>query len=157
MIFASGAIKMFQENRSSKASEKLKEMIKTTAMIERNGIKAEIPIEQIVPGDIVYLAAGDMIPADIKVTSAKDLFITQSSLTGESEPIEKTPNLLSDIQYKSALECNNLCFMGTSVSSGSAKGIVVATGTSTFFGKIARSLNKRRPKTNFDKGIRSVS
>jgi Mg2+-importing ATPase len=148
---------MFQEVRSNRASEKLHDMIETTAAVERNGIRKEIPIDEIVPGDIIHLVAGDMIPADLMILNAKDLFITQSTLTGESEPVEKTTGLNKNYDYKNAIEANNLCFMGTSVSSGSAKGIVLNTGNNTFFGRIARSISKKRPKTNFDKGIRSVS
>ena len=156
MIILSGAIKLFQEGRSSKASEKLKQMIKTTTAIKRNGVIKELPIEEVLPGDIIKLSAGDMIPADLRIIAAKDLFITQSSLTGESEPIEK----FSDV-YKgdtnSALECNNICFMGTSVSSGSAIGVVINTGKNTFLGSIAKALNRKTPKSSFDTGIASVS
>jgi Mg2+-importing ATPase len=148
---------MFQEIRSNKASEKLHDMIETTAAVERDGIRNETPIDEIVPGDIIHLAAGDMVPADLMILSAKDLFITQSTLTGESEPVEKMVGLNKVGECKNALEANNLCFMGTSVSSGSAKGLVLNTGNNTFFGRIARSISKKRPKTNFDKGIRSVS
>jgi Mg2+-importing ATPase len=148
--------KIYQELRSSKASQKLREMIKTTAAVERNGIKNETPIEEIVPGDIIHLAAGDMVPADLLIINAKDLFVTQSALTGESEPVEKIANW-SGQKFQSALESNNLCFMGTSVSSGSAQGVVLNIGSNTFFGQIARSITKRRPKTSFDKGIRAVS
>jgi Mg2+-importing ATPase len=148
---------MFQEIRSNKASERLNDMIETTAAIERNGIKKEIPIDEIVPGDIVHLAAGDMVPADLMILNAKDLFIAQSAITGESEPVEKMPGFNKDSNIKTALEANNLCFMGTSVSSGSAKAIVLNTGNNTLFGRIARSISKKRPKTNFDKGIRNVS
>ena len=157
MVIISGILKTTQESKSSKASEKLKEMIKTTTAIVRDGVKKEIPIEEVVPGDIVHLAAGDMIPADIRILSAKDLFITQSALTGESEPVEKFARRLDDDVPSSALECNNLCFMGTSVSSGSAIGIVVNTGKNTIFGRIARYLNSKKVKTNFDKGIEKVS
>lgn len=156
MIIISGVIKLFQEGRSSKASEKLKQMIKTTTAIKRNGVIKELPMEEVLPGDIIKLSAGDMIPADIRIISARDLFITQSSLTGESEPIEKFSYSITD-EITSALECNNLCFMGTSVSSGSAIGIVVHTGRNTFFGSVAKALNRKTPKTNFDKGIASVS
>jgi Mg2+-importing ATPase len=148
---------MYQEIRSNKASEKLHDMIETTAAVERNGIRKEIPIDEIVPGDIVHLAAGDMVPADLMILNAKDLFITQSALTGESEPVEKMAGIDKEKEYRNALEVNNLCFMGTSVSSGRAKALVLNTGNNTFFGRIARSISKKRPKTNFDKGIRSVS
>jgi Mg2+-importing ATPase len=156
MIIISGAIKLFQEGRSSKASEKLKQMIKTTTAIKRNGVVKELPMEEVLPGDIIKLSAGDMIPADLRIISARDLFITQSALTGESEPIEKFSYSITD-EISSALECNNLRFMGTSVSSGSAIGIVIHTGKNTFFGSIAKALNKKTPKSNFDKGIASVS
>ncbi len=156
LVILSGVIKIFQERRSSKASEKLKSMIKTTAAIKRNGVIREIPLEEILPGDIIKLAAGDMIPADIRILSAKDLFIVQSSLTGESEPVEKFAIPITN-DIKSALECNNLCFMGTSVSSGSAIGVVINTGKNTFFGSIAKMLNTKRAKSNFNKGITKVS
>jgi Mg2+-importing ATPase len=132
-------------------------MIETTAAVERDGARKEIPIDEIVPGDIVHLAAGDMVPADMIILSAKDLFITQSTLTGESELVEKTAGIIKEKEFKNALEANNLCFMGTSVSSGSAKCLALNTGNNTFLGRIARSISKKRPKTNFDKGIRSVS
>lgn len=153
----SGVIKLFQESRSSKASEKLRAMVKTTTAVIRNGVTKELPIEEVVPGDLIKLAAGDMIPADMRILTARDLFITQSSLTGESEPMEKFVNPVSDDFSGSALDCNNLCFMGTSVSSGSAIGAVVNTGKNTVFGKMAKILNQKRAKTNFDKNIAKVS
>lgn len=156
MIVLSGTIKLFQEGRSSKASEKLKQMIKTTTAIKRNGVIKELPIEEVLPGDIIKLSAGDMIPADLRIISAKDLFITQSSLTGESEPVEKFSDVYKE-NTNSALECNNICFMGTSVSSGSAIGVVINTGKNTFLGSIAKALNKKAPKSNFDIGIAGVS
>jgi len=156
MIILSGAIKLFQEGRSSKSSEKLKQMIKTTTAVKRNGLIKERSIEEVLPGDIIKLSAGDMIPADLRIISAKDLFITQSSLTGESEPVEKFGSVYNG-DTNSALECSNLCFMGTSVSSGSAIGVVISTGRNTFLGSIAKILNKKAPKSNFDIGIASVS
>ena len=156
MIVLSGTIKLFQEGRSSKASEKLKQMIKTTTAIKRNGVIKELPIEEVLPGDIIKLSAGDMIPADLRIISAKDLFITQSSLTGESEPVEKFSDVYKE-NTNSALECNNICFMGTSVSSGSAIGVVINTGKNTFLGSIAKALNKKAPKSNFDISIAGVS
>jgi Mg2+-importing ATPase len=157
ILFLTCFVRMFQEIRSNKASEKLNDMIETTTAVERNGERSEKPIDEVVPGDIIHLAAGDMIPADLMILSAKDLFITQSALTGESEPVEKTAGIITNRDYGSALEVNNLCFMGTSVSSGTAKAVVLNTGNNTFFGRIARSISKKRPKTNFDKGIRAVS
>lgn len=156
MIILSGTIKLFQEGRSYKASEKLKQMIKTTTAIKRNGVIKELSIEEVLPGDIIKLSAGDMIPADLRIISAKDLFVTQSSLTGESEPVEKFSDVYEE-NTNSALECNNICFMGTSVSSGSAIGVVINTGKNTFLGSIAKALNKKAPKSSFDTGIAGVS
>jgi Mg2+-importing ATPase len=157
LLFITTFIKTFQEVRSNKASARLQEMVKTTTLVERNGIKAEIPVSDLVPGDIVHLAAGDMIPADMMILVAKDLFVTQSTLTGESEPVEKVPGLLASKDVTTALEANNLCFMGTSVTSGAARGVVLNTGGNTYFGQIAKTIAKKRPRNNFDKGIRKVS
>ncbi|MCQ3908970.1 MAG: HAD-IC family P-type ATPase [Mycoplasmoidaceae bacterium] len=154
MIVLSGTLNFIQNFKSGKASEKLNEMINTTAAVERNGVKKEIPIQNIVPGDIIHLAAGDMVPADMRLLYAKDLFITQSALTGESEPVEKTA-LVPD-RVLSALTCNNICFMGTTVASGSAYGIAVQTGSATFLGKVAKAVGAKRPPTSFDKGIKKV-
>lgn len=156
MLFLSGIIKFIQEFKTNTANEKLNDMIETTTAVERNGIKFEIPIDEIVPGDIIHLAAGDMVPADLRILAAKDLFVAQAALTGESEPVEKLTQF-KDITSNSALEAQNLCFMGTTVVSGTAKAIVLSTGNNTFFGTIARLINKKRPKTNFDKGIKSIS
>ncbi len=155
MVVLSGTLKFIQDFKSSKASEKLNEMINTTANIERNGNKSEMPITQIVPGDIIHLAAGDMIPADMRLLYAKDLFITQSALTGESEPVEKTAKI--NLEATNPLYCNNICFMGTTVASGSAYGIALQTGNSTFLGKVAKAVGAKRPETSFDKGIKKVS
>jgi Mg2+-importing ATPase len=120
----------------------------------------EINIEEIVPGDIVYLAAGDMIPADLRIISSKDLFVNQATLTGESEPVEKYPNLKKDKLNQDNLtltDLNNICFMGTSVVSGSAMGVVLLTGQHTYLGLMAKTLVGKRSKTSFEKGIDDVS
>lgn len=156
MVMISGLLRFVQEIRSGKAAEKLIEMIETTANIERVDTGAdEIPLDEIVVGDIVHLSAGDMIPADIRIIRAKDLFISQSALTGESGAVEKTSEISDD--SGAALEKNNLAFMGTNVLSGSAKGIVVCTGNDTIFGGIAQTLNKEPTVTSFEKGVNSVS
>ncbi|MCQ3907931.1 MAG: magnesium-translocating P-type ATPase [Mycoplasmoidaceae bacterium] len=155
MIVLSGTLNFIQNFKSGKASEKLNEMINTTAAIEREGIKREMPIEEIVPGDIIHLAAGDMVPADMRLLYAKDLFITQSALTGESEPVEKIAKTIPDAT--NALSCANICFMGTTVASGSAYGVAIQTGSATFLGKVARAVGAKRPQTSFDKGIKKVS
>lgn len=156
MVLISGILRFVQETRSGNAAEKLLEMIETTANIERvdEGSK-EIPLDEIVVGDIVHLSAGDMIPADIRIIQAKDLFISQSALTGESEPVEKTSAISNGGGV--ALEKNNLAFMGTNVLSGYAKGIVISTGNDTIFGGIAQELNKEPTVTSFEKGVNSVS
>lgn len=156
MVIISGVLRYVQETRSGNAAEKLLEMIETTAAIERKdqGVE-EIPLDEIVVGDIVHLSAGDMIPADIRLFQTKDLFISQSSLTGESEPIEKMAGPLDT--EEAVLERNNLAFMGTTVISGFAKGIVVATGHDTIFGEIAENLTEEPTVTSFEKGVNSVS
>ena len=130
-------------------------MIQTTALIEREGRRAEIPMEEVVVGDLLHLSAGDMLPADVRIIAAKDLFISQSALTGESEPVEKTGAAL--YKQSSLTEMENLAFMGSNVISGSAVAVVVAVGTDTFLGSMSADLNKKPPKTAFDKGIQSVS
>jgi Mg2+-importing ATPase len=134
------------------AAAKLKAMIKVTASVIRNGQSKEIPITQLVPGDVVELSAGDMIPGDVRLISAKDLFIIQATLTGESMPVRKTdaPDPRWDI---SPIEHPNLCFLGTSVESGSATAVVVATGEQTYFGAIASRLAGEQTETAFDKGV----
>ena len=156
MVFLSGLLRLIQETKSGRAAEKLLDMIETTARVKRQGKEIEeIPLHEIVVGDVVYLSAGDMIPADLRIISAKDLFISQSALTGESEPVEKVTD---DIDNRDiVLEKRNLAFMGTNVLSGSARGLVVAIGNDTFFGDIARDLNKEATVTSFEKGVNSVS
>lgn len=118
----------------------------------------EINIAELVPGDLVMIAAGDMIPADLRIIEAKDLFVSQSSLTGESDPIEKRPEAKGNKHCKgSVIELENICFMGSNVVSGSATGIVIATGNDTYLGTIARSIAGHRAATAFDKGISKVS
>ena len=160
LVFLSGIIKFIQEEKSNNASEKLKSMISTTATVLRDGRKKEIPINEIIKGDILFLSAGDIIPADLRILEAKDLFISQSSLTGESEPLEKIANLSEERiknMPKSPLDIENLCFMGTNVVSGTGVAIVVNIGTNTYFGSMAKLITKSKAKTSFDKGVSSVS
>src|SRR4029077_17165684 len=124
-----------------------------TATVVRNGEAREIPISQLVPGDIVQLSAGDMIPADVRLISAKDLFIIQATLTGESLPVEKI-EMPDTRQGVVLLERHNVCFLGTSVESGTAKAVVIATGSITYFGHIARSLAGEQEETSFDRGVK---
>ena len=162
MVIISGLLRFIQEMRSGGAAEKLGEMVETTAAVMR-GIeetetseKKEIPLDEIVVGDIVHLAAGDIIPADVRILQAKDLFISQSSLTGESEPVEKFAAPAS-VKPTNPLDMNNLAFMGSTVISGSASAIVLAVGDDTVFGAIASQLQEKTPPTSFEKGVSSVS
>lgn len=160
MVTISGILRFIQETRSGKAAEKLTKMIRTTTCVQRLEYGTEeIPLEDVVVGDLVLLAAGDMIPADMRIIRAKDLFISQSALTGESEPIEKTSQIDSKKIKKidSITEYPTLAFMGSNVISGSAEGIVVSVGDQTLFGNIAQSLNEPPVKTSFEKGVNSVS
>lgn len=175
MVSLSGLLRFWQEFRSNKAAEALKSMIRTTATVLRRPHKDmnpehfEIPLSEIVPGDIVFLSAGDMIPADIRLIESRDLFVSQAVLTGESIPVEKYDTLgavsqkttdeinASDIDKDNVLDVNNVCFMGTNVVSGTAKAIVVATGADTHFGSLAKSIVGSRAETSFDRGVNSVS
>ncbi len=141
MAVMSVVLGFFQEYRAGREAERLSEMVRATATVYRNGKPKEIPIKQIVPGDIVDLFAGDMIPADIRIIQAKDLFINQAALTGESMPAEKTPAV------------DSVAFMGSSVVSGTALGVVVKTGLATEFGEISKRLSSINQPTSFDKGI----
>jgi Mg2+-importing ATPase len=156
MAIISVFLSFFQEYRAGKEAEKLSEMVRATATVIRNGKSQEVKIREIVPGDIVDLFAGDMIPADLRIISCKDLFINQASLTGESFPAEKVPG---PVQTKgtSSSEVTNIAFMGTSVVSGTALGLVIKTGLSTQFGEVSRKLATIHMETSFDKGIRSFT
>jgi Mg2+-importing ATPase len=178
MVVLSASLRFFQEYRSSKAAEKLKAMVRTTATVKRIddastgaieyadqlGLKVskqaretkEIPIKELVPGDVIKLSAGDMVPADVRLLAAKDLFVSQAALTGEAFPVEKTAGVGL---YRSdrALERSNLCFMGTNVVSGTATALVVNTGSHTFFGSLSRSIVGHREPTEFDRGVHRVS
>lgn len=157
MVLVSGLMRFVQETKSGNAAEALAKTIETTCSVERMGEgRCEIPLHEIVVGDIVHLAAGDMIPADVRILSAKDLFISQSALTGESEPIEKRPVTKGTID-DALTDFDDLAFLGSTVISGTALAVVAATGTSTLFGSIAGVLDSAPQKTSFDEGIESVS
>ncbi|MFA5266027.1 MAG: HAD-IC family P-type ATPase, partial [Opitutaceae bacterium] len=145
-------LRFFQEARADDAAEKLEAMVSNTATIVRGGAEMEVPLKQVVPGDIIRLAAGDMVPADVRVLSAKDLFLNQAALTGEAQPLEKNSAQASpDIQ--NPLELLNICFLGSNVVSGSATAVVIHTGGKTYFGSLAASIAERRQPTSFDLGI----
>ena len=157
MVFISGTLRFVQESRSGSAAEKLLAMITTTCTVTRreDEKKAEIPMDDLVVGDIVHLSAGDMIPADVRILDAKDLFVSQASLTGESEPIEKTPNMSA--QMESVTDYTNIAFMGSNVVSGSATAVVVCTGDNTLFGSMASAVAGEAVETSFTKGVNAVS
>lgn len=159
MIVLSAILRFCQEWKANRSSEALQKMVTNTCYVKRVGFHdGEISNEELVPGDVVMLSAGDMIPADIRIIESKDLFISQSSLTGESDSIEKFPNLSVGYSEKSSIvDLDNICFMGSNVVSGYAKGIVFQTGNNTYLGTIAKSVAGHRAATAFDKGITKVS
>lgn len=156
MVMVSGILRLVQETRSGNAATKLSKMIHTTACVERAvGGKQEIGLDEIVVGDIVHLSAGDMVPADVRILTAKDLFISQSALTGESEPVEKL--VFRKSETDSLTDISNLAFMGSNVISGSAKALVITVGDDTILGNMAKELIEKPTKTSFEKGVNSVS
>ena len=158
LVSASTLLEFFEEYRSNKAAEKLKELVATTTTVLRNGKEIQIPIKEIVLGDIVILSAGSMIPADLRVIEAKDLYVGQSSLTGESDAVRKNVN--SDISMEdldNISDLDTICFMGTNVISGTAKCVVIKTANSTYFGKVAHTITTGKPKSSFSKGIENIS
>ena len=157
LVIASTLLDFFEEYRSNKAAEKLKKMVETKTTVIRNGQKIDIPIKEVVIGDTVVLSAGSMIPADLRVIEAKDLYVGQSSLTGESDSVKKTIELENKEEIDNISDFDNICFMGTNVISGSAKGIVIKTADSTYFGKIANTITAGKDKTAFQKGIENIS
>lgn len=156
MVIVSGTMTLVQSVRSNQAAEKLKSLVKVTAAVKRNGNYTEIPMEEIVCGDLVRLSAGDMIPADMRLLSAKDLFISQAALTGESYPVEKQA-IVYDDETLSETSYENLAFMGSNVISGSAEGIIVSVGNETLFGHVAQTLSEKPIKSSFEIGIHKTS
>ncbi|MGQ6605391.1 magnesium-translocating P-type ATPase [Serratia sp. IR-2025] len=172
MVTLSGLLRFWQECRTNKAAEALKSMVRTTATVLRRSsysahpLTLEVPIRELVPGDIIQLSAGDMVPADVRLIASRDLFISQAILTGEAIPIEKY-DAMGNVAQKSSdgevssenalLELSNICLMGTNVASGTATAVVVATGGRTYFGSLAKSIVGSRAQTAFDRGVNSVS
>ncbi|MGO8698766.1 MAG: magnesium-translocating P-type ATPase [Limisphaerales bacterium] len=153
MVILGVGLRFIQESKADSAAAKLKAMIKVTATVVREGKAAEVPLQCLVPGDVVKLCAGDMIPADVRVLAAKDLFIIQATLTGESLPVEKF-DAKETRENISPLEFADLCFLGTSVESGTAQALVVETGPRTYLGSMASTMATQGVETNFDKGIK---
>jgi P-type Mg2+ transporter len=152
MVLLGVFLRFFQELRSDKAAEKLKAMVSTVADVLRSGENKEIPLKELVPGDIVLLSAGDMVPADVRLLSAKDLHINQAALTGEALAVEKTAEGLTH-PIQDPIEIPNICFLGSNVEVGSATAVVVVTGSGTYLGSLATRLSGERELTGFDKGI----
>ncbi|HTR44538.1 MAG TPA: magnesium-translocating P-type ATPase [Thermodesulfovibrionales bacterium] len=156
MIVLSVGLSYVLDRRSGRAVETLGRRVQSRAVVLRNGVETELPLAELVPGDIVVLQAGSIIPADLRLLSARDFFVSQATLTGESMPVEKNAEA-SENGGHSLLELSNACFQGSSVSSGSARGLVVNTGGRTFFGAIAERLARRPIETSFDLGVRSFT
>ncbi|MCL1690779.1 magnesium-translocating P-type ATPase [Elizabethkingia anophelis] len=158
MLLFSTILRFIQEFRSNKAAEALKKMVKTSCLTKRKFKDSEeIEIADIVPGDIILLSAGDMVPADCRILKSKDLFISESILTGEALPVEKNAFAIKNAKEQNPLTLRNICFMGTNVVSGSATVVVANTGIFTYFGSISRNLVSKRPETSFDIGVNKVS
>jgi P-type Mg2+ transporter len=156
MVLLGVVLRFVQESRADAAAAKLKAMITVTATVLRDGQPKEVQLSQIVPGDVVKLAAGDMMPADVRLLGCKDLFVIQSSLTGESYPVEKF-DICEKPEGRSALELCNICFLGTSVESGTGQAVVVATGLQTYLGTMATAITSQPAETSFDRGIRNFT
>lgn len=154
MIFISVFLAYFQEKISSKAVEKLQTMIHSSTVVLRDGMEVSIPLKAVVPGDVVVLTAGSIIPADARIIQAKDFFVSQSALTGESMPLEKYA-CTAAASYGNPMELPNACFQGSNVISGSAKALVINTGDKTFLGSVSSSLASTKEDTSFDKGVAS--
>ena len=158
LVLASTLLEFFEEFRSNRAAEKLKELVATTSNVIRDNKEIKIPIKDITVGDVVALSSGSMIPADLRIIEAKDLYVGQSSLTGESEAVKKLSSSelkLEDIN--SVTDLDTICFMGSNVISGTAKGIVIKVADSTYLGKIAHTLTTGKPQTSFQKGVQGIS
>ena len=158
LVTASTLLEFFESYRSNKAAEKLREIVETTTTVIRDNKEINIPVKNVTLGDIVLLSAGSIIPADLRIIESKDLYVGQASLTGESDNIKKTVELENNQEELDSIsDFDNICFMGTNVISGSAKGVVIKVGDSTYFGKIANTVTSGKEKTAFQKGIESIS
>ncbi|MGO9612569.1 MAG: magnesium-translocating P-type ATPase [Dissulfurispiraceae bacterium] len=152
MVLLGISLRFVQETRSDHAAEKLTAMVRTTTTVLRDGIRQEIPLRELVPGDIVLLSAGDMVPADVRLITAKDLHINQATLTGEAVPVEKSAERCQ-ISCRNLFDLPNICFLGSNIEIGSATALVAATGGQTYFGRLATSIVGQRVLTSFDKGV----
>jgi len=156
MILLSVGLSYILDQRSNQEVEALGKRVQSRTYVLRDGVETEIKMSEVVPGDIVLLQAGAIVPADVRIISCKDFFVSESALTGESMPVEKNAQVSGD-KNLSALELPNACFMGSSVTSGTAKALVIHTGTKTIFGSLSQKLSEKREETSFDRGIRSFT
>ena len=157
LIIASTLLEFFEVYRSNKSAEKLKNLVSVKTTVLRNGKVTKVPSEDITVGDVVVLSAGDLIPADLRIIESKDLYVVQSSLTGESDSVKKVAESEQKGKIEDITDLDTICFMGTNVMSGSARGVVISIGDSTYFGKVADNITDEKPKTAFQKGIENVS
>ena len=157
LILVSTLLEFFEVYRSNKAAEKLKNLVSVKTSVLRNGKVVKVPSESVTIGDVVVLSVGDLIPADLRIIESKDLYVVQSSLTGESDSVKKTSETETNGKIEDITELDTICFMGTNVMSGSARGIVINIGDNTYFGQVADNITDEKPKTAFQKGIESVS
>ena len=153
-ILISAIIGYTQEEKSNSVAQKLRKMITNKVDVFRNGALTIIDITDVVPGDIVKLSSGDMLPGDVRFIEAKDLFINQATLTGESSPVEKSASFQP---ADSITDLANIGFMGTNITTGTAKAVVLATGRQTYFGSMAKSLSTDKEVSDFEAGINSIS
>ena len=151
MVFLSTGLAFLQEYKSNKAAEKLRQLVSIKVTVLRENLEQDIPLSELVPGDLVKLSAGDLIPADLRLLSTNDLFVNQSSLTGEAMPVEK---VASSSDAKSVFELPNICFMGSHVVSGLGLAVVVHTASQTMFGQLAKDIVSAKKTSSFDKGIK---
>jgi Mg2+-importing ATPase len=154
IVLVSVILDFTQEHRAETAAEALRRRVATTATAIRNGVKQEIEVAELVPGDVIVLSAGDIVPADARIISARDFFVDQSALTGESFPVEKTEESVTIANIADSSKWNNYLFMGTSVTNGTATAVITKTGSSTQYGEIARKSVEKKPETEFERGLR---
>ena len=158
LMLVSTFLEFFEVFKSNKAAEKLKKLVEVTGTVFRAGKQEKIPLNEIVVGDTIILSAGDLIPADLRIIEEKDLYVVQSSLTGESDAVRKfATSKIEENKIEDITDLDTICFMGTNVMSGTAKGVVLKVGDNTYFGKVAQAIEQKKPKTSFQKGIENVS
>ena len=159
LILISTLLDFFEVYKSNKAAEKLKKLVEVKTTVYRNGKEVKVPLKRITIGDVVRLSAGDLIPADLRIIESKDLYVVQSSLTGESDAVKKSTvsELKSENDIEDVTDLDTICFMGTNVMSGTGKGVIIKTADDTYFRKVAHTIQEGKPKTAFQKGIESIS